>query len=193
MNRYKQKVDKERKNFWRREQGFTLVEVMAGIVILSVVAMMAMTFFSSSLSYSKINENKTVMVNLARNALVYAEKQDFAAWKQYFVTSNKSEVTGMACLSGSACSQYSFLVPNSSPEVLARVLNPSVNGVKYTVTIRYQKMSSSSAAALPASVANIKNDTNYLLPIVVSVQGPEHQNGMSGTSVEGYITNETIR
>lgn len=165
------------------EAGFTLIEVMAAIVILSVIVMMGFTYFSSSLSYNKINENKTIMINLARNALVYAEKQEFAAWKTYFITNNHTTVTGLSCTSGSACSEYSFLVANSSPAVLANVLNPNINGVQYTVTIEYE----------PSSASNIKSDTNFLLPIRVSVQGPKESNARNGTSVEGYITNETIR
>lgn len=175
----------------RKEDGFSLIEVMAAIVILSVIIMMGLTYFSSSLSYTKTNENKTVMVNLARNALVYAEKQDFAAWKKYFITDSKGAITGTACTSSSACSQYSFLVTNSSPEVLARVLNPNVNGVQYTVTIRYQPTSTTTTST-STTATDIRNNTSYLLPIQVSVQ-PTGRTNVTGTNVEGYITNETIR
>ncbi len=174
-----------------REDGFSLIEVMAAIVILSVIIMMGLTYFSNSLSYAKTSENKTVMINLARNALVYAEKQDFAAWKKYFITDHKGTVTGAACTSSSSCSSYPFLVPDSNVGVLARVLNPNVNGVPYTVTIRYQP-----AATTPTNTSTvattIRNNTDYLLPIEVSVQ-PTGRNDVTGTSVEGYITNETIR
>lgn len=175
----------------RHEDGFSLIEVMAAIVILSVIIMMGMTYFSNSLSYNKTNENKTVMVNLARNALVYAEKQDFASWKKYLITDNKGTIAGTSCTSSSACSAYSFLVSNSSLDVLARVLNPNVNGVQYTVTIRYQP-TSTTVTNTSTAATDIRNNTSYLLPIQVSVQATGRSN-ITGTSVEGYITNETIR
>ncbi|MFD1903648.1 prepilin-type N-terminal cleavage/methylation domain-containing protein [Paenibacillus rhizoplanae] len=57
-----------------KEAGFTLIEVLAAIVILSIVSLVLTSYFTHALSYSKSNQNKTIMVNLARNALfLYGE------------------------------------------------------------------------------------------------------------------------
>lgn len=61
----------------KQEKGFTLIEVLAAIVILSIVSLVLTSYFTNAMSYSKSNQNKTIMVNLARNALFYVEKQDF--------------------------------------------------------------------------------------------------------------------
>lgn len=67
----------------KQEKGFTLIEVLAAIVILSIVSLVLTSYFTNAMSYSKSNQNKTIMVNLARNALFYVEKQDFKAMKVF--------------------------------------------------------------------------------------------------------------
>lgn len=67
----------------KQEKGFTLIEVLAAIVILSIVSLVLTSYFTNAMSYSKSNQNKTIMVNLARNALFYVEKQDFEAMKEF--------------------------------------------------------------------------------------------------------------
>lgn len=67
----------------KQEKGFTLIEVLAAIVILSIVSLVLTSYFTNAMSYSKSNQNKTIMVNLARNALFYVEKQDFKAMKEF--------------------------------------------------------------------------------------------------------------
>lgn len=52
-----------------KEAGFTLIEVLAAIVILSIVSLVLTSYFTNAMTYSKSNQNKTIMVNLARNAL----------------------------------------------------------------------------------------------------------------------------
>lgn len=67
----------------KQEKGFTLIEVLAAIVILSIVSLVLTSYFTNAMSYSKSNQNKTIMVNLARNALFYVEKQDFEAMQEF--------------------------------------------------------------------------------------------------------------
>lgn len=175
------------RKYSKQEEGFTLIEVMAAIVILAVVSLVLMSYFSDSLSYAKSNANKTVMVNLARNALVYAEKQDFDTWKTYF-QSNPS-IDSQKCESITNCSMYASLV--EQPQVLAAVLNPIVNGVQYRVAIQYQK---DLLQASTGTAGTIKGqESAYLLPIQITVHGIEEKSGQVGTIVEGYITDEKIR
>lgn len=172
----------------KQEEGFTLIEVMASIIILSIVSLVLLSYFSDSLSYAKTNENKTVMVNLARNALVYTEKQNFDTWKTYF--QSNSSVDSKKCESVTTCSLYASLV--DQPQVLAAVLNPVVNGVQYRVAIQYQKNLLQNSATGATGVVKAQEST-YLLPIQISVHGPEEKVGQAGTIVEGYITDEKIR
>lgn len=171
----------------KHEEGFTLIEVMAAIVILAIVSLVLMSYFSDSLSYAKSNANKTVMVNLARNALVYAEKQDFDTWKTYF--QSNASIDSQKCESITNCSIYASLV--EQPAVLAAVLNPVVNGVQYRVAIKYQKDLLQSSTGTTATIKG--QESPYLLPIQISIHGIEEKSGQVGTIVEGYITDEKIR
>lgn len=177
------------KKYRKYEEGFTLIEVMASIVILAIVSLVLMSYFSDSLSYAKTNANKTVMVNLARNALVYTEKQDFDTWKTYF--QSNATVDSRKCESISNCSLYATLV--EQPQVLAAVLNPIVNGVQYRVAIQYQKNLLPTATSSSTTGTAKAQESTYLLPIQISVHGPEEKAGQVGTIVEGYITDEKIR
>ncbi|WP_052421506.1 type II secretion system protein [Paenibacillus sp. FSL R7-0273] len=171
----------------KQEKGFTLIEVLAAIIILSIVSLVLTSYFTNAMSYAKANQNKTIMVNLARNALFYAEKQDFDVWKKYF-DSNINIGYGDVCTVDELevpCN-YSSLVKDVT--ILDKVLNPSINGISYSINIAYQE-------DLYKEMEDIKSDAaNYLIPVLVTVKAPE-KNGRKAaeTIVEGYITNEAIR
>ncbi|MDF9840163.1 MULTISPECIES: prepilin-type N-terminal cleavage/methylation domain-containing protein [unclassified Paenibacillus] len=186
------------------ERGFTLIEVLAAIVILSIVSLVLTSYFSNALSYSKSNQNKTIMVNLARNALFYMEKQDYQKLNEYFQGKKAEgatpEIPGHPSINAAgcvpltsttvSCSLYSNAVKDV--QTLANVLNPTINGIAYHIDIEYQAAlhSQMSTSRDPVEAATAK----YLLPVRVRVK----DSGKGGanvrqTVVEGYITDETIR
>ncbi|QGQ96696.1 prepilin-type N-terminal cleavage/methylation domain-containing protein [Paenibacillus psychroresistens] len=167
-----------------KEGGFSLIEVLASIVILSIASLTMTAFFNSAMTYNKGNQNKTVMVNIARNVLVYMEKQDFVKMKGYFVN---NPIPDKMSLSYTDCNhtqcgtpEFQKLFINSSS--LVEVLNPVVNNIPYHVTIEYQP-------------DNVNPDLNkYLLPIVVKVSNIDPiQSNHRSSEVEGYITSGDIR
>ncbi|TXK85382.1 type II secretion system protein J [Paenibacillus sp. N3.4] len=174
-----------------REEGFTLIEVLAATVILSIVSMAMMAFFINAMSYNKGNQNKTVMVNLARNALFYMEKQNFNDLNAYFTES--TSIQPAIDLNASKCTFHAGAL-TCSPEDktlssmtgLWNVLNTEVNGKNYVATIIYQK-------------DLIEKDTSgkfkYLIPIKVTVRDASAPNGSNRNqaNVEGYILDESIR
>jgi prepilin-type N-terminal cleavage/methylation domain-containing protein len=183
-----------------REEGFTLIEVLAATVILSVASMAMMAFFINAMSYNKGNQNKTVMVNLARNALFYMEKQNYATIHNYFIDSTTSEpknnnpaISPKNCSTRNICStndlQNLFLNPNMK---LWDLLNPRVNDIDYQISVSYQEEITDDLKNDPVK----KGMANYLLPIrvEVSVKDNNVNNGRNKpVIVEGYIANETIR
>ena len=57
------------KKKFNNQSGFTLLEVLAAITILSIVLITFFSFFSQGILFSSKNEDKIVAVNLARDVL----------------------------------------------------------------------------------------------------------------------------
>ncbi|WP_340026122.1 prepilin-type N-terminal cleavage/methylation domain-containing protein [Paenibacillus sp. FSL K6-1096] len=187
-----------------REAGFTLIEVLAAIVILSIVSLVLTSYFTHALSYSKSNQSKTVMVNLARNALFYMEKQDFEEMKVFLrgrpATGSQPEIIGHPAIQAASCipltqttadcSAYSTAV--SDVTTLAKVLNPTINNINYHIDIEYQ--SSLHTGMINSSDSIEKATAEYLLPVRIRVRDSNQgTTNAKETIVEGYITDEQIR
>jgi prepilin-type N-terminal cleavage/methylation domain-containing protein len=178
-----------------QEQGFTLIEVLAAIVILSIVSLVLTSYFTQAMTYSKSNQNKTIMVNLARNALFYMEKQDFDKMEDFFT--NHTAVTAAHCpING--CSDAAYIDAFSDVQALANVLNPRVNNVDYVINIIEQP--ELLADPQPQPSGNPTNQINraairqYLLPVKVEVRRSRNDGQPAYTVVvEGYINDEKIR
>ncbi|WP_248549024.1 type IV pilus modification PilV family protein [Paenibacillus odorifer] len=178
----------------KQEKGFTLIEVLAAIVILSIVSLVLTSYFTNAMSYSKSNQNKTIMVNLARNALFYVEKQDFEAMKEFFIKQNHDSIEAAKCQKDTddslKCEDYKGLVQDT--EILNQVLNPAINGVNYQIDIKYQRDLHNQS--LESSDLEKQNMAVYLLPVLVKVSRVDSSGGPeSEPVVEGYITDEKIR
>jgi prepilin-type N-terminal cleavage/methylation domain-containing protein len=189
------------------ERGFTLIEVLAAIVILSIVSLVFTSYFANALTYANNNQNKTVMVNLARNALFYVEKQDFEEMQKYFTINGAGEfpdISGEQCHpdATSPVGNCSDLFKNSSglddSLLMESVLNPTINGVVYNITISYQS-ELHDAMLHPADTTNVAEMrkmamAEYLLPVRVTVSGSAGSGERTNeTVVEGYITDDKIR
>lgn len=72
------------KKLFKQEKGFTLLEVLISMSILSIVVIGMMSFFSNSFSYVKENESKTIATQIVRNMMNYMENQDFSKMEGYF-------------------------------------------------------------------------------------------------------------
>lgn len=178
-----------------RDEGFTLIEVLAATVILSVASLAMMTFFINAMSYNKGNQNKTVMVNLARNALFYMEKRRFNDVRDYFDNVGELEdgnpvITFAGCSyereSGALhCSQSKKMSYLTNFSGIQNILSPKVNGRDYQITITYQRN-------LQKGQGN-GNVNQYLIPIRVNVRSGSDPNLRNQAFVEGYVINEQIR
>ncbi|RKP57218.1 type II secretion system protein [Cohnella endophytica] len=184
----------------RDEEGFTLLEILGAITILSVASLAMTGFFVNAMSHAKGNQNKTVVVNLARNALAFVEKQDFEQFKGYF--SKHPSLTTMGCnKNGEGANSVTCIGKTDSVEAtdsaalfnripyLLDVLSPSVNGRDYMLEVELE------TGMFPASDAADNVDlTKYLIPIkVVAASKETNGNKRDRTEVEGYISNEKIR
>ncbi|THF76948.1 PulJ/GspJ family protein [Cohnella fermenti] len=176
----------------RGEGGFSLLEVLAAIVILSIVSLAMTSFFVHAMTYSKGNENKTIEVNLARNALFFLGKQDFDRFLVYLTTSGNGPISTRGCeklvdgVSYSCPGSPSLASLFEETPLLWDALKPVVNGKEYEVEVAYNE------SVLDGKEAGVKK---YLLPVKVSVaeSGSSRKSGRNSAEVEGYITDEQIR
>ncbi|MGG1514948.1 prepilin-type N-terminal cleavage/methylation domain-containing protein [Paenibacillus oryzisoli] len=174
-----------------RDEGFTLIEVLAATVILSIASLGMMAFFLHAMSYNKGNQNKTVMINLARNALFYMEKQSFSDLEIYFRGEGHDRIdllsSGCEMTAGNLmCGQDPSVQPILSKlEGLWDVFYPEVNGKRYQVVVTYQKDLANDGAG----------KFKYLLPISVAVRdiSDTTKSRRYQANVEGYIVHESIR
>ena len=129
----------------KKDRGFTLLEVLLAIAILSIMFTAVMGFFSQSFTYTKQNESKTVGINFARNVLNYIEHQDF----------EKMKALKVGNLHGGNCSSVSdgdgFLVNCN------KILNSKINNVEYDAKVLIN----------PEGKTEL---TNFLIPITVEVK-----------------------
>lgn len=187
----------------KKEQGFTLIEILAALLILSIVALAFTAYFSSALTFAKANQNKTIMSNLARNALVYMQKQDFKEMRDYFESGSATVVrpgnspsiqrVGIAPETFGSCGNtdsgvcaFRKMFENSNLGPVTDVLQPRVNGIQYRVVIEYQKDLNRTVAEGGA----------LLLPIQATVTTAEAGAGGPGAdavTVEGYVNAQSIR
>lgn len=167
----------------KRESGYSLIEILASLVILSIVTLALTAFFTNSLMYTKGNQSKTVMVNLARNALIYMEKQPFEPVQSYYSTYDE-----IACGAAGCSAEVGGLVKDAT--VLVDVLNPLVNGVQYKLSVEFQREIHNEMLADPDK----KSMAQLLIPVVVKVERADGKTGSRNvTEVEGYISSEKIR
>lgn len=178
----------------KQEKGFTLVEVLAAIVIFSIVSIVLTSYFSNALSYSKSNQNQTVMINLARNALVYMQKQNDEALKEFYHVGEfgREHPKILGSTAASSPGTYSGALPDTDPATLAAVLHPTVNNVAYEIDIEYE--ADLHQQMLSTDDPQKQKMSRNLFPVKVIIRGAGGPGGHQTDSVvEGYITNEQLR
>ncbi|CAM4394992.1 prepilin-type N-terminal cleavage/methylation domain-containing protein [Saccharibacillus endophyticus] len=188
---------------FKKEEGFTLIEVLAAMLIVSIVALAFTAYFSNALTFAKSNQNQTIMSNLARNALVYMQKQDFVRLKEYFGSGSATvvkagnglnaqrvgitpETFGTCTNATTGACAFRNMFENGNLQPVMAVLQPTVNGIQYRVVIEYQQS------------LNRSGDTggDLLLPIsatVTTVSAGAAGPGVDGVTVEGYVNAQSIR
>jgi prepilin-type N-terminal cleavage/methylation domain-containing protein len=201
----------EQKKFFviHHSKGFTLIEVLLSITILSAVAIGMFSFFTNAMKYTTYNQGKTVAINIARGVLAYMERLDFAALKQYVDNEIHNTNKPFAQLDASHCNLPLF----GDKQVCEAILRPTINNVTYDETRihvflvpyndseAWDKLQKSPPEEFPSSLKKqiseerIKNSDpklqSYLLKIYVIVRWGDQVDDSEW--LEGVIANETIR
>ncbi|MBB5324581.1 prepilin-type N-terminal cleavage/methylation domain-containing protein [Anoxybacillus tepidamans] len=163
----------------KNHKGLTLIETMLSITLLGIVMLGVMTLFKQAYLYTVLNEDKTVGINVARNALMYMKKQSFIDLKNYFTDTNK-ELKILICKktdeNGNTIENYQFF--NKDASIPSTCQNVEINNTKYKITVQAEE--------------NKQNYQNYFIPIKVVVTW-ESSNIERSTQLKGVITSEDIR
>lgn len=163
------------KKLFNEQNGFTLLEVLLSLTILSVVVIGLMSFFHNSYNYVNENEDKAIATQIARNVMNYAEKQNynkFEGYLSYEVDTNEN--IHIIPLDKSFCDKKVTINKNSSSpandstvdDILLfdnadrcqSILNPVINNQSYSdntaITIYLMKYNDQETLSALSSLIN---------------------------------------
>ncbi|MCR8850138.1 type II secretion system GspH family protein [Rossellomorea sp. SC111] len=169
----------------KNDRGFTLIELLVSITILGIVLLSFMNFFLQSSTYTNANQKKTVGVNVARNVLMFMEKQNFLEIRNYFHDVNTGDKSSEAdFLTLLICDEKYKLFSDSSTEseinnTCPKKKNITINGLEYEAAIFSEEVST-------------PGEMDYYIPITVKVRWNINDREYS-TTVDGKIKSEDIR
>ncbi|WP_456278103.1 type IV pilus modification PilV family protein [Bacillus sp. AK128] len=181
-------------------KGFTLLEVLVSITILSVVLITLLAFFTQSYTYTNLNKDKTVALNIGRSVVTYIEKQDFQYMKTYLeeqTTNGNSAIdeTGEYILiNGSSCDETITITKNEKSYNLSLfqeqsscelVLTPQINGQVYNTDDHFV------IVKLRPTPAHLTGGTDPLSQYIVHFDVEVHWGSTTPIMMEGVISNDT--
>jgi prepilin-type N-terminal cleavage/methylation domain-containing protein len=161
------------------QDGMTLLELLASVTILSIILLSFLKFFIQGYHFTNLNQKKTVGVNVARNVLMYMEKESFIAMRNEFEGVNKGEVKPEnQYLRVVVCNDsYKYFRPNETIPAFCQPI--TINNLPYKVFVYSEK-------------ADPEENVNYFIPITVEVRWEINGNEFH-TDVDGTIQSEDIR
>ena len=162
------------KKILSNSKGLTLVELLASLTILGIIIIGSMQFFTQAYTYTNMNQKKTAAVNVARNALMFIEKESFIATRDKFEKDPTEEISILLCNN-----KYKMFWKNEIAGTDCKSIN--INNIDYNVVIKAEETPDSS-----------KKNYLYYIPLKATVSwsfnGKDHS-----TEVEGDIKSEDIR
>ncbi|AOL35343.1 MULTISPECIES: prepilin-type N-terminal cleavage/methylation domain-containing protein [Geobacillus] len=193
-----------------RQAGFTLIETLLAITLLSGVAIGLFYFFTNAMMHTSYNQGRTVAVNVARGVAAYMERLEFSALERY-VRQSAGEQAPFVKLTSGDCENRAIF---PEPDACRAQLGPTVNNIVYdggrvaVFLIPYdgalweQLVSSPPEAFPPPLRKQIEKEAEkvrasdpglgqYLLKMYVVVRWGERPE--EAEWIEGVIADETIR
>ncbi|MGE6751870.1 type IV pilus modification PilV family protein [Rossellomorea sp. NPDC071047] len=170
---------------YKNNRGFTLIELLVSITILGIVLLSFMNFFLQSSTYTNGNQKKTVGVNVARNVLMFMEKQDFLETRDFFYevnTGSKSPKDEYLKLFICGDEYQTFSNLSTETEMIDSCPGKKyihINGLEYETEI------------YSGEVTNL-DELDYYIPITIEVRWNINDREYS-TTVDGKVKSEDIR
>ncbi|OEH91448.1 prepilin-type N-terminal cleavage/methylation domain-containing protein [Bacillus solimangrovi] len=130
------------KRILSQNKGFTLVEVLVAILLLTIILTSTMAFFNQAYSYTKQNQNKTVAINVARSVNFFMERQNINELSKKSIQYVGVENSGGYTLIDSTITPSRMITINNIPyNVIVDVgddtdPNDGVLVIPYTITVQ---------------------------------------------------------
>lgn len=157
------------KNYrWRSEQGSSLIEIIASILIISVLSMFFMKMFYQAEQTSATSDRKLIAANLARQMAVQYEKVDF-----------QPTLSKINAASGTLT-----ITKDSTDATLPIPLDSEVNGVMFHTRVVLTSL-------LTDGRLNAYADRMFKASVTVDWEDPG--NKRTSSTVETFVTREDIR
>ncbi|OQP06337.1 pilus assembly protein PilV [Geobacillus sp. 46C-IIa] len=192
------------------KDGFTLIETLLALTLLSGVAIGLFYFFTNAMTYTSYNQGRTVAINIARGVAAYMEKLDFPALEQH-VRQSTNEQTPFVKLTDADC-EHAAIFPE--PDACRAQFAPTINNVIYDngriavflipyERTHWERLTSSPFEEFPRSLRERISEEaekvrqsdpglgQYALKMYVIVRWGDRSE--EAEWVEGVITDETIR
>ncbi|MBP3949660.1 prepilin-type N-terminal cleavage/methylation domain-containing protein [Bacillus suaedae] len=149
-----------RAKFHKDQKGFTLVEILVSLVLLSIVLLSFLTIFTYTNQVAVRNNDTLVAVNLAKLTLARLKSDPFSYIESPNLSPSPSYVLGTKAYNHSSCTN----------ETCESFYQPLVNDRVYAVSITASQSTS--------------EKTNHLINVHVTVTLPETP---ISSKVEGYV------
>lgn len=174
------KIDNFTKKLWRcamiSEKGFTLVEVLASLVIISIILMSSVAIFSNTNALAVSNSEKLVVINLAD---AYLERLKTDPVGTLSNSDNDIEVTLSETINLNSCPIIKQ--EKICPEIILNNEITKLNDKQYKVSVQFSQTQSKAASRIHS-----EKDLQ-LINVLVTVRSPTSN---ISSSVEGYIADE---
>lgn len=157
------------------QAGVTLLELLVSLTILSIILLSVTSFFFQAGTFTASNESRTVAINVARNALMYMEKQPFVQMRHEFEDASTMKWLKM-CPSEEDATQLIYTLESDAVSE-ADCQDISVNDGSYGVTVT-------------SSDSIEENTKKYYIPITVKVRWKENE---PEVELDGTIKSEDMR
>ncbi|WP_204554433.1 type IV pilus modification PilV family protein [Bacillus ectoiniformans] len=161
------------------EKGVTLLELLLAMTILSIVLLTFTRFFYQAGTFNHTNQNKTVALNVARNAMMYMEKQPFIKVRTdmeeaLLDESKRAEYSYKLMICNDS---YQYFLPSASSGPNCELI--TINSEDYQVTVYPEKMED-------------PTKRKYYIPVTVEVRWEADGNPKT-TTLAGTIKSEDLR
>ncbi len=169
-------------NFLTDQKGLTLIELLVSITILGILLLSFMNFFLQAGTYTNYNQKKTVGVNVARNVMMFMEKQSYLEMRNYFYDVNiENKESDSKFFKLYICNDQYKYVSNETPNKPPNCENIKINGLEYEAFIYSENTNGQD-----------KDNVDYYIPLDVEIRWNINEKNYE-TRVEGTIKSEDVR